>query len=675
MNSVPADRDLVLVGGGHAHVGVIRALAMAPIAGVRVSLINSQSETPYSGMLPGFLAGQYSLDECHIDLHALCQWAGVRLIRARVVGVDAAAKRIHLIDAASGLQRPDLDYDLLSLNAGATPDLSVAGASTHAIPVKPISHFVSHWQRIRQRAAGQPGLRVAVVGGGVGAVEIALAGRAGLASGTQLALVTGAGGVLPGAPARVRRAVMLALAAAKVRVRVGPVTSVGSDRIYIGDDELAFDACLWNTQAAAPRWLASSGFEVDQAGFACIEATLQLKGQPDIFAAGDMVSLARPKAGVFAVRAGPVLAANLRARLVGGRLRRWRVQRRWLALINLCDGRAIGLRGRLSAQGRWLWRLKDRIDRDFMRKFAPPFAPMPTPPTTESVAPLCMGCGGKVARQALGAVDSGRDAASFTAIGRQLVTVDTLTDFIGDPYSFARIAGLHALGDLSVAGASADGYLSSVGLAQHADRLQARDLAQISGGLSSLGLGQDLGGHTWISQPPSLSLTVFGAAGAKPGQPQPGDRVWLSRPLGSGLLLRGLMDSSVRGGAFDHWLAHAIPLSVDLTGVKSPHAMTDLTGFGLAQHLRSICADLVIEWHGDWRVWPGVDAVLAGSERATLAPSNLAAAWADVQDLDPRRQALAVDPQTLGGVIAVWPADYQPPPVWQCVARLTSPIG
>jgi len=138
--------DLVLVGGGHAHVGVIRNLAMNPVPGVRITLVNSSSETPYSGMLPGLIAGQYDWDECHIDLARLCRWAGVRLIRARIVGLDAQQQQLDLIDAASGLSR-SLDYDLVSLNPGATPDLSVPGAATRVTPVKPIAHFIEQFER------------------------------------------------------------------------------------------------------------------------------------------------------------------------------------------------------------------------------------------------------------------------------------------------------------------------------------------------------------------------------------------------------------------------------------------------------------------------------------------------------------------------------------------------
>lgn len=225
----PADQDLILIGGGHAHVGVIRQLAMNPIAGLRVTLINSQSETPYSGMLPGYLADQYTFDDCHIDLVALCRWAGVRLIRARVTGVDLSRRSIDLIDAASGLARPPLEYDWLSMNAGATPDLGVPGADRYCIAVKPIGHFVNQWQGILARASQD--YRLAVVGGGVGAVEVAIAARR--RTQAQVDLITGEQGVLPDAAPRARHLVEQALDSAGIGITQGPLP--GSSPI----------ACIW----------------------------------------------------------------------------------------------------------------------------------------------------------------------------------------------------------------------------------------------------------------------------------------------------------------------------------------------------------------------------------------------------------------------------------------------
>lgn len=205
-----------------------------------------------------------------------------------------------------------------------------------------------------------------------------------------------------------------------------------------------------------------------------------------------------------------------------------------------------------------------------MARFRPPFPAMPAPPAP-AAPPLCTGCGGKVAAGVLGDAALGADAVRFDPAVAQVHTVDTLTDFMGDPFVFARITGAHAAGDLIVAGTHSNAYLASVGLDDHSPSLQARDLIQLRAGLASLNLGQSLGGHTWISQPASLTLSL---QGTDPGsRPQPlavGDEVWVSRPLGSGLLLRGVMQGQVRGRWLDYWVDRAIGLEYDLMGVAPP---------------------------------------------------------------------------------------------------------
>src|SRR5262252_4727080 len=166
---VAITQDLVLVGGGHAHVRVLKSFGMRPVPGVRVTLISRDVETPYSGMLPGYVAGHYTFEECHIDLGRLARFAGARLIRDEATGLDRPG---HFVQCRA---HPPIRWDLLSIDIGSAPRTDeVPGAAEHTIAVKPIAHFAGRWEALLARAREMPRLRLAVVGGGAAGVELAL---------------------------------------------------------------------------------------------------------------------------------------------------------------------------------------------------------------------------------------------------------------------------------------------------------------------------------------------------------------------------------------------------------------------------------------------------------------------------------------------------------------------
>jgi selenide,water dikinase len=361
-------RHLLLVGGGHAHVEVVRRLAAAPLPGWRVTLLTREAMSPYSGMLPGVVAGLYRPAQALIDTRALAARAGATLVLDTATGLDPAAR---LLRRAAG---PPIGFDLLSIDTGATPDTNRAdGAATHAIALKPIDALLPRLQALLARGAAEPGLRIAVVGAGAAGVEMAFALAARLPA-AVVTLVAGTSGLLPGFTCALRRRVARELVARRVALLAGAdVAAVTEDGLrFASTPPLACDAVLWAAGAAAAPWLAETGLARDARGFLRIDATLRAIGHPHIFAAGDVASLGEsglPKAGVFAVRQGPVLAANLRAAAQGEALGTFRPQRHFLVLLALGDGRAIGTRGGLVFGGRWVWWWKDRIDRGFMRRY------------------------------------------------------------------------------------------------------------------------------------------------------------------------------------------------------------------------------------------------------------------------------------------------------------------
>jgi selenide,water dikinase len=377
----PVARDIVLIGGGHSHVGVLRMFAMKPLPGVRLTVICTDTDTPYSGMLPGYIAGHYSFDEVHIDLRRLAAFAGARYYLDEVIGIDRASRRVLC------RHRPSVPYDALSINIGSTPQLAqVAGAGEHALPVKPIRHFNERWLALLDRVCQQPGAKtIALVGAGAGGVELTLAmqyrlGRELLALGRdpealRFHLFSADPQILSTHNARVRDAFDRVLAERGVEVHRGAkVTQVSAGHLQTDSGEvLAADEIIWVTQAGGAAWLRDTGLALDEQGFIRVRDTLRTETDPVIFAAGDCAAMiAHPleKAGVFAVRMARPLAENLRRTLLGRALIHYRPQQRWLALISTGDRHAIASRGGFFARGDLIWRWKDWIDRRFMRKFS-----------------------------------------------------------------------------------------------------------------------------------------------------------------------------------------------------------------------------------------------------------------------------------------------------------------
>jgi selenide,water dikinase len=372
--ALPTLRSLILVGGGHAHLHVLDGFARRPVPGLRITLISRDVQTPYSGMLPGCIAGHYTRAQCHIDLRPLARRAGARLVLDEAIGIDRTAQRVICRRSA-----PEA-YDIVSLDIGSTPHLElVPGAAAYATPVKPIDGLVERWEAIVARVHGGTGpMRMLTVGGGAAGVELTLAMQHRLHAlrdprDLTFTLVSD-GEILAGHNASVRRRFRQLLLARGVQlVENDAVTRVQEQAVLCASGaRLAYDELIWVTQAGAASWLAETGLALDTGGFIAIDATLRSVNDTHVFAAGDVASSVvhpRPKAGVFAVRQGPPLAANLRRALAGQGLLPFEPQRKFLSLISTGDKGAVASWGAWAAQGALLWHLKDRIDRRWMRQY------------------------------------------------------------------------------------------------------------------------------------------------------------------------------------------------------------------------------------------------------------------------------------------------------------------
>ena len=746
MNSAttPIVKDLVLVGGGHSHVIVLKRFGMKPMPGVRVTLVCRDVETPYSGMLPGHVAGHYSRDEIHIDLGPLTRFAAARFYRDEVVGLDLVEQRVLC------RSRPPVPYDVLSIDIGSAPRTDdVPGAAGSVVPVKPIGSFVARWNALVERVLATEGrVRIGVVGAGAGGVEMVLAMRHGLRATLRqeggnperlsFDLFTDTDEVLPRSPPGIRAVFARVLAERGVRVhldaRIERVTPgalhaaglTGGARIGAGDGTSygtgypsvlhtaggvmhELDEVLWVTAAGAQAWLAASGLATDENGFVAVRPTLESTSHPGVFAAGDCAAvLAHPreKAGVFAVRQGPPLAANLRRALRGLAPKPFTPQRRFLSLVSTGDRRAVATRGGvLVLEGDWVWRWKDRIDRRFMRRFAdlPDMAAGAKPDLPAGLAGddairelsagamRCGGCGAKVGATVLARVMSDirttargdvlvgladRDDAAVVETPPGKVTVHTADSFramIDDPWLFGRIAANHCLGDIYAMGGEPQTALAIATL-PHGIESQVEDtLRQMMTGAAEVlrEAGAALvGGHTGEGAELALGFAVSGLidrdAILRKGGMHPGDRLVVTKPLGTGTLLAAHMRHKARGA----WIETALEAmqKSNLAGAQCLHrrgasACTDVTGFGLLGHLVEMVRASGVEVELDLAAIPALpgalDTVAAGIT-SSLQPQNLRLRRAvrnpDEVASDPR-WPLLFDPQTAGGLLASVPED------------------
>lgn len=361
-------KHLVLIGGGHAHVHVLRDFAASLLPAARVTLVSADPQLVYSGMVPGHLAGHYRFDQITIPLMPMAAAAGMRFVEAAATAVDAAARTVTLSDGET------LSYDVLSLDCGGVidPD-AIPGAREHALFVRPMRPFVQHCAAVIEGAQAAP-QAIVVVGGGAGGVELAMALQHRLKAQARLSLVTGGPPPLAAYPAHVQARARRALRRRGITLFEDSVERIADGHVLLGQHggRLACDAAIVAIGTSAPPWLRGSGLALDERGFVATSATLQSLSHAEVFAAGDMASrpdAPRPKSGVFAVRAGPPLALNLRRFVGGGDLERHTPKKRSLNLLSCGERYAIASWGAWSAEGRWVWWWKDRIDRGFVRSF------------------------------------------------------------------------------------------------------------------------------------------------------------------------------------------------------------------------------------------------------------------------------------------------------------------
>lgn len=699
MQSRLPSNNVVLLGVGHTNAHLLRMWRMQPIADAQLTCISDFPIATYSGMLPGVLAGQYAPEQMQIDLVRLCAASHACLITDEVTSLDVIQRQVLFAE------RPPVPFDVLSIGIGSVPRMEgvdIEGSSV--VPIKPMQTL---WQRLAKRLecwqqeSDRRKLHVVVVGGGAGGVEIsfclplAIRRMTGGVTSTFTLVHSGAS-LMPGGLKATSHIVTDELQRNGVDLHLQrSVVKVAHDHVEFDDGQtVAADVVIWATGAAPPPLLSKLHLPTDNNGFLLTRATLQTTADAPIFAVGDTGTRMQdptPKAGVYAVRQGPILWDNIQRQLKGESLQEYEPQSGFLKLLNTGDGRAIGEYKGMSVHNGLAWKLKDWIDRRFMNKYQD-YEPMPmtrdpNPPPSpkDNIRMRCGGCGGKIGGQILSRVlsrleipatehvllglHSPDDAAviHMPQSGRVILTTDFFKAPLNDPYLVGRIAALNAASDAFAMGAKPVAALAMVSLPEGARRQQEEMLYQLlEGGLREFRLMDATlaGGHTIEGAELTIGYTVIaepiaGDICAKANL-NPSDELLLTKPLGTGVLLAAHMQAKCDAESMEALKASMLssnesPARIAISaGVR---AMTDITGFGFAGHLLEMldasnaAAEIDLP---SIPLLPGAADLFVEGVESTLAPTNR-----EVEDSimcsekfkSTSEFSALFDPQTSGGLL------------------------
>ncbi|MCX6131268.1 MAG: selenide, water dikinase SelD [Proteobacteria bacterium] len=662
-------KRLILLGGGHTHALLLRRLTMKPIFDLEVLLISPESISPYSGMLPGHLEGLYSHEDMHIDLQRLCAATGTKFIQAAALGIDKESSRVIFSD------RPALYFDLLSINIGSIPKKANWG-----LGIKPLHAFFENWHQLETAAS------IAIIGGGVGGIEVALSLNKRFGDSKKISLFHKGSELLENSPKAVRKKLTQIVLHRGIQVVLNMPNAE--------DQAKNHDLVLWTTAAKGPDTLRNFNLKLDERGFLLTDDHLRCLGEKNIFAVGDcahIVEQYRPRSGVYAVRQAPLLETNIRRHLKSQTLKKIRLQKNHLILLSTGGRQAIALRGKFYWQAKWIWPLKDHIDRQFMDMFKQiSTSPMPQ----EDQDPMrCLGCGAKISGHMLRKVlanlrktyptvfsetDTNQSFAMHEDVslvqtqGWLMQSLDYFPSFIDDAFLLGKIACLHASGDIIAKGGVPRSCLVLAVLPHKAPSLLEDDFYQVLAGIAEVlqTMGTRLlGGHSAEGKQLALGLQV---QGEKPDlrhwKPKSGlragDRLIMTKALGTGLILAGLtrllskgseLESCIQSMLLNHF--KILPLIID----ESVHGATDITGFGLLGHL----AEMVQASGVSVAIWSqkiprlqGVDRLLALSVQSTLALDNQIYAESLCTIGSLKDFSLFCDPQTSGALLLSVDADF-----------------
>ena len=582
------EKDLVLIGGGHSHLNVLKSFTMDKIDGLRVTLISDVYETPYSGMLPGFIENDYSLDDIQIDLYKICYHGNFRFINCKVNKIDGNQNLIYFKN------RPPLSFDYLSINIGINNDTkTIKNADKYALKLKPISKI--NYNEIIKNLEGK---KVGIIGSGPAGVEISLALKKRYSK-IDIFLFTGKNGLLKNYSNSSKNSILKNLTEANINVIFkDEVSEVSKNKIVTKSSKVyLIDKAILSTNGVPPKWLKETNMELSPDGFIQTNNKLQTNFN-HIFASGDIINFSYKsltKSGVYAVKSGSVLTKNIRNFILNKPLVNYNPQKYYLSIIGLSNGKALAYKYNLHFTSKLILKLKKYIDLKFINKFK-----LYDKIDYKNNIMDCKGCASKVNLTTLKSslpkniTKLSEDASQITKGSSYVNSIDMITSIVTDPFLLGKISANHALSDIYASFAKPLSALMILQLPKSSQSIHSNDLKQIQEG-AKLVLNENScilsGGHTMIGQDesPVIGFSIVGKTFKRLNRKiNNHDVVILTEKLGTGIIFAGVNSNAISSKYIKDVSCQLENGNIKLGKILNqinPLEATDITGYGLGNHL------------------------------------------------------------------------------------------
>ena len=673
------NKQLVLIGGGHSNVQVLRKLCMNEYKGLNVVLISESYGAIYSGMTPGYIEKLYSLEEITIDLQRLCFNAGATFIKDKVIRMDENNQILHLND------NPSIPFDILSINSGSISNKQEIHIENDSkvILVKPINNLVSKINLIDEIIERSSQKKISIIGGGVASFELSFSLHKRYNSNISLDIIS----KHPLEEKNLNKSSINKIKKIAQNMGINLISkqtiAINNSEIKVDDKDVIYsDLILLSTGASLPEWLAHSKLEMNE-NFIAVNQHLQSLNFKNIFVSGDAASIQnfkRPKSGVMAVRQGEILRDNLFLFLQNKSLKKFKPQINWLYLIGTYKNSAILNYFNFSFEGKWCWVLKKLIDLNFIKKFSFPgqtYMNKKIFNLTENKEDIpkmyCQGCGSKVSKNTLVNYLSNQktnnelsDATEIKFNHRDILqTIDHVKLFNSfNPYDFGIISYLHSQNDILAAGGSVHSLSVSIGVPFCKNLVESFYLEYFMRGIQNE-VTRDgallASGHSYQTEEPAITITMNGSISQKSNKSlaTEGDLIYLSKPLGTGYLLAAYFQNSKLLSISDFETLLTYLKTGNDRAAKSGFScgsqlMTDISGFGLASHLGDICHSSNLSAQIDLRIDILINTKLEilKNFKSSGYKNNYSSSInsIDIEDNHPLRKII-FDPQTNGPLL------------------------